>query len=81
MDGAIKKIVEELDFPWPKPEQLETVRHLVSSNHCLTVLPTGYGKSLCYYLPPLIQNIVSRTLLLLAGTIHLLSECGGYISK
>ena len=44
------------------PEQLELVtnalNHPVQGTHSLGILPTGYGKSVCYVLPPLILDQV-----------------------
>ncbi len=34
-----------------RPKQSEVIEHIMSGRHCLALLPTGYGKSLCYQLP------------------------------
>jgi ATP-dependent DNA helicase RecQ len=31
-----------------KPEQVQTIQELCDGNNVVSVLPTGYGKSLCY---------------------------------
>ncbi|MCP4402495.1 MAG: ATP-dependent DNA helicase RecQ, partial [bacterium] len=37
------------------PLQQQVVEDIVQGNHCLAVLPTGYGKSVCYQLPSLMK--------------------------
>ncbi len=42
-----------------KEEQLEITLSILNKKHTFGVLPTGYGKSLCVGLPPLILDMVS----------------------
>jgi Mimiviridae putative ATP-dependent RNA helicase len=42
-----------------KPEQYRIVDSILDGVDVLGVMPTGYGKSLCFQLPPLITNEVS----------------------
>ena len=48
----IRKIVteagKELGYPIMKPEQLEVVEPLLKGRDVFAILPTGFGKSLCY---------------------------------
>ena len=49
-----------------KLEQREVVASLLQERHVMAVLPTGFGKSLCFMLPALLKNEVSTF------TFHLL---------
>ena len=42
-----------------KPEQKKVISNVVAGEHTCCVLPTGYDKSLCYVLPPLVSDVVS----------------------
>jgi superfamily II DNA helicase RecQ len=42
-----------------KPEQVDSIHHVVNQKHLLTKLPTGYGKTDTFVLPPLILNEAS----------------------
>ena len=59
IDTRIKKL---LDKYWKidnlKDKQKEIITNYLSGNDVVGLLPTGYGKSLCYLLPPLITNKV-----------------------
>lgn len=37
-------------------QQGHVIRHILSGNHALTIMPTGMGKSLCYQIPALMQD-------------------------
>ena len=39
-----------------KDEQIEILHKIVNKKHCLGILPTGYGKSMCFIYPPLILS-------------------------
>jgi superfamily II DNA helicase RecQ len=41
-----------------KKEQLKIMKKIINKCHTFGVLPTGYGKSLCFGLPPLILDEV-----------------------
>ncbi|KAK6184457.1 hypothetical protein SNE40_006925 [Patella caerulea] len=44
-----------------KTEQIDVIHSIINSKNVLGVLPTGFGKSLCYTLPPLILDEVDWT--------------------
>ena len=44
-----------------KDKQLEVLQSVLEGNDTFAVLPTGYGKSLIYYLLPLVQNDLHPT--------------------
>ncbi|XP_006815053.1 ATP-dependent DNA helicase RecQ-like [Saccoglossus kowalevskii] len=39
-----------------KPEQIDVITHILRNENCFAVLPTGFGKSICYMLPPVLLN-------------------------
>lgn len=41
-----------------KPYQFDVIQAVLAKRHTMAVLPTGYGKSLTYMLPPLMLDIV-----------------------
>ena len=46
-----------------KDKQLETIHHVMNGFSTICVLPTGYGKSICFVAPPLLYDQVSFLLL------------------
>ena len=60
MEESIKKVMGMYKYPFQlKDEQKKVVHHIVKGNSTLTVLPTGYGKTMTIILPPLLLNEVS----------------------
>ena len=47
-ENAIRIVVAKLGFACIKSHQLEVIMAFISGNDVFAVLPTGYGKSLCY---------------------------------
>lgn len=45
---SITEATRELGYPIMKPEQLDITVAFVEGRDVFSVLPTGYGKSLCY---------------------------------
>ena len=43
-----------------RPGQFEVIDALLRRQHCVAILPTGHGKSLCYQLPSLVTGMSSR---------------------
>ncbi len=54
-----------------KSKQLEVINALMSGKHTLALLPTGYGKSLCYQVP---SQILNGTTLVVSPLIALMQD-------
>ena len=54
VDSAIDEAASKLGYSHVKPEQREAIRALASGQDVFVALPTGYGKSVCYALLPLV---------------------------
>ena len=54
MPGLLKSALPtRLGYPEMKPEQLEVAATFIEGRVVFSVLPTGFGKSLCYACLPL----------------------------
>ena len=59
MEEALKAVVSELGFEFQlKKEQKEILEQLNEKKHVFAQLPTGFGKSVCFVLHPLVQDKV-----------------------
>ena len=54
MEDIIKQAGNHLGYDAIKPEQLKVVLHFLKGKDCFVILPTEYGKSLCFALLPLV---------------------------
>lgn len=52
----IKPYLERLGYDKLKPKQVELINCFIRKEDSIGILPTGYGKSVCYILPSLIRN-------------------------
>jgi ATP-dependent DNA helicase RecQ len=53
MEDDIKCILQDKQFHQQlKSEQKEIIQIVLESKDSMAVLPTGFGKSMCYVLPP-----------------------------
>ena len=52
---------EELGYRDMKPEQLKLVLKFVEGNDVFAILPTGFGKSLCYACLPLAFDSILKS--------------------
>ena len=48
IECAFKVVTSNLGYSLMKEEQLNIVRRFVEGNNIFAVLPTGYGKTLCF---------------------------------
>ena len=52
-DNIFKRILQDKQFHVQlKAEQKEIIQNALESKDSMAVLPTGFGKSMCYVLPP-----------------------------
>lgn len=61
-----------------KEKQIEVINELLLGNDIIGLLPTGYGKSLCYLLPPLITK---KTIFIISPLISLMDEQKDKLNK
>ena len=54
-----------------KDEQFEVINNLLLGNDVIGLLPTGFGKSMCYLLPPL---LVKKIILIVSPLISLMED-------
>ncbi|MFG0299234.1 MAG: RecQ family ATP-dependent DNA helicase [Phycisphaerales bacterium JB047] len=84
-DATSDAIAEAVQRVWGydelRPMQMRAIRAGIEGRDCLTVLPTGGGKSLCYQVPPLITGkatiVVSPLIALMRDQVRGL-ELQGY---
>jgi ATP-dependent DNA helicase RecQ len=58
-DDIFKCILQDKQFHLQlKAEQKEIIQNVLERKDSMAVLPTGFGKSICYVLPPLILDKV-----------------------
>ena len=60
LENAFVRVKEKYDISLTlKHEQWDAVSCVLHNRDCLVFLPTGFGKSWCYILPPLMYHEVS----------------------
>ena len=61
IQAAARSAARELGYSALKPEQLKVVEAFVKGRDVFAVLPTGYGKSLCFAcLPAVVDKLLGR---------------------
>ncbi|KAA5540018.1 ATP-dependent DNA helicase RecQ [Roseiconus nitratireducens] len=55
LDRARNLLRQYFGFADFRPGQAEIISRVMDGGHCMVVMPTGMGKSLCYQLPALLQ--------------------------
>ena len=53
-----KKLQKYWGFDSLKEKQIEVINSFLNKKDVIGLLPTGYGKSLCYLLPPLVKKVI-----------------------
>ena len=55
---AVTAAVQHLGYSYMKPEQFQVVSGIISGKDVFAVLPTGFGKSLCFAGLPIVFDPV-----------------------
>ena len=58
MEEAIQTAAEELGYSNLRVKQKEAIMHYLQGKDVFISLPTGSGKSLCYYILPIVFDIL-----------------------
>ena len=58
MEDDIKRILQPVQDKQFKSKQKKIIQSVLERKDSLAVLPTGFGKSMCYVSPPLILDKV-----------------------
>jgi RecQ family ATP-dependent DNA helicase len=67
-----KKILEKYwGFSNLKDKQIEVINELLLGNDVIGLLPTGYGKSMCYLIPPLVTK---KAMIIISPLISLMDD-------
>jgi len=67
-----KKILEKYwGFSNLKEKQVEVINQLLLGNDVIGLLPTGYGKSMCYLIPPLVTK---KAIIIISPLISLMDD-------
>jgi len=74
-----KKILKKyFNFTELKDKQIEVINELLLGNDVIGLLPTGYGKSMCFILPPLLTK---KTIFIISPLISLMEDQKDNLSK
>ena len=74
-----KKLKNIFETEKLKPEQKEIIKHTIQKKHSLIIMPTGWGKSLCYQIPSILNQdkltiVVSPLIALIQDQIKQLKQ-------
>jgi len=70
-DKAKKILLKYWNIETLKDKQISVINEILSGNDVVGLLPTGYGKSLCYLLPPLLTK---KTIFIISPLISLMDD-------
>lgn len=66
-----KKLLKYWGYENLKPKQIEIISNYVNGKDVIGLLPTGYGKSMCYLIPPLITK---KAIFIISPLISLMDD-------
>ena len=70
-DKAKQILLKYWDFDTLKDKQISVINEILTGNDVVGLLPTGYGKSMCYILPSLITK---KTIFIISPLISLMDD-------
>jgi ATP-dependent DNA helicase RecQ len=70
-DKAKKYLKKYWNIEELKDKQFQVINELLLGNDVIGLLPTGYGKSMCYLIPPLVTK---RTMIIISPLISLMED-------
>ena len=71
IDKAKKYLTKYWNIESLKDKQIEVINELINGNDVIGLLPTGYGKSMCYLIPPLVTR---KTMIIISPLISLMDD-------
>lgn len=61
LTGVIEDVCRKYNFEYSlKPEQIAAIKSILEGKDTFISLPTGFGKSMCYVLPPLVSSLIKK---------------------
>ncbi len=79
-DRLLCALKEHYGYESFRPQQRETIEHVLSGGDALVLMPTGGGKSLCYQLPAILSDgltvVVSPLIALMHDQVQALQRAG-----
>ncbi|WP_441338241.1 DNA helicase RecQ [Nitrosomonas sp.] len=81
MTASARMLLKEIfGYSEFRGRQAEIIAHVVNGGHCLVLMPTGGGKSLCYQIPALLRNgigiVISPLIALMENQVAALHKQG-----
>jgi ATP-dependent DNA helicase RecQ len=77
-EKASKILKKYFGYTELKEKQYSVINELLSGNDVIGLLPTGYGKSMCYILPPLVTK---KTMVIISPLISLMEDQKDKLNK
>jgi RecQ family ATP-dependent DNA helicase len=77
-EKAVKYLKKYWNITSLKDKQFQVINELLLGNDVIGLLPTGYGKSLCYLLPPLLKK---KTMIIISPLISLMEDQKDKLTK